>query len=157
MTDSELYDAVRAFLHTWRTASLATVDEQGHAHAANVQFAVDERLHLIFVSSDSAAHSRHLARDPQAAMTVYAHTDEDAGAAAIHGVQLHGRCARIDGADARQHAWNVYSRRFTFIADNHVLAQRVKQEQFYRFIPTWLRWIDNRRGFGFKKEMRLEA
>lgn len=157
MTDPELIDEVRTFLHTWRTASLATVDEQGHAHAANVQFAVDERLHLLFVSSDKSAHSQHVARDPAAAMTIYAHTDEASGPAAIHGLQLHGRCEIITGADAMKHAWEMYIRRFTFIADNHVLAQRVKQEPLYRFIPTWLRWIDNRRGFGFKQEMWIEA
>ena len=155
MDDKELFDEVRTFLSQWRTGSLATVDEAGQPHAANVQFVADGDLSLYFVSSISSAHSRHIAQDPYAAMTIYAHINDDEGPAAIHGLQLHGQCFAITDEADRIAAKKRYLDRFAFIAQNEALAARVKAEQFYVFRPTWLRWIDNRRGFGFKQERTL--
>lgn len=154
MDDDEFIEQIKAFLRSWRTAGLATVNADAEPHAANVQYALgdDESLPLYFVSSLRSAHSQHIALEPRIAMTIYAHTDEPDQ---IHGVQLHGLCARIDDAVASHHAWNVYTKRFPFITENPLLEERVRGEQFYRVTPTWLRWIDNRRGFGFKLERSL--
>lgn len=167
----DLWREVRAVLATWRTASIATVDDAGLPHAANVQFAVMDDgeavlasragdaaaaandapaaspVSLIFVSSPNAAHSQHIAARKQAALTIYAHVESPEQ---IHGLQMHGLCRAVTPTD-HEHALQTYLNRFTFIRDNPALQQRIEAEQLYQFTPTWLRWIDNRQSFGFKR------
>lgn len=136
-----------------RTASLATVDPQGRPHAANIQYALDDELNLYFVSDEFAAHSGHIAHNPAVALTVY-HPD-DAEPATIRGVQLHAQAVTIDDSVERAKAIALYTARFPFISTSPALQAAVEQQNFYKLTPTWLRLIDNRRGFGFKAEMNL--
>lgn len=145
---------VSQFLASCRTASLATVDEHGQPHAANVQFAHDDRLRLYWVSSPDSAHSVHVARTGRVALTVYAHDDR---VNQLHGVQFRGRVEIIDDPSAWHEAFELYTGKFTFAAALPQVRERIEQERFYRFTPTWLRWIDNRRSFGFKVERDLSA
>jgi uncharacterized protein len=136
-----------------RTASLATVDEQGHPHAANIQYVHDDPLRLYFVSSDDAAHSRHIITNPAVALTVYHHADEDP--ASIHGLQLHGQAQPSTGEAERNRVLTLYAARFPFITADPALRAMVEKQTFYCITPTWLRLIDNRRGFGWKAESEL--
>lgn len=138
-----------------RTASLATVDADGHAHAANIQYAFDDQLNLYFVSSPNAAHSQHIGANPAVALTVYDHQDSEP--AFIRGLQLHARATPVTDAVERANALALYTARFPFIATDPRLAAAVEQQSFYKLTPTWLRLIDNRRGFGWKIEMDLAA
>ena len=144
----EIVAAIRLLLETSPTASLATTDERGRPHAADVWFASDDRLRLYFVSSPDSAHARHLAREGRVALTVYARTDRPDQ---VHGVQIHGRCSPIEDAAGRQEAWAIYAARFPFVAAPPY-RQAVEAQRFYVVAPVWLRWIDNRKGFGFKVE-----
>ena len=83
--DNQIDQQVAAFLDTCRTASLATVDEQGCPHGANIQYVRDQNGYLYFISNPEAAHSRHIARNERVALTIYAHDDR---AENIHGVQM---------------------------------------------------------------------
>lgn len=139
-----------ALLADCRTASLATVDEQGHPHAANIQYVQDDQLRLYFVSSEDAAHSRHITARPAVALTIYHH--DDAQPENIRGLQLHARAEALTNDTDRDHAWTLYAARFPFIANDPQLRAAVEQQTFYRLTPTWLRLIDNRRGFGWKAE-----
>ena len=154
MTETEFNQEIRAFLSTWRTMSLATVDAQGHAHAANLQFVADDQLCLYYVSSLSSAHSEHIVIDPRVAATIYAHTDEHTQ---IHGLQLHGRCEQVVDVTQKQRIWELYVNRFDFITGNPMFESFLRSEEFFKVTPTWLRWIDNRRSFGFKMEQTLSA
>jgi len=154
VTDAQIITEVTAFLGTWRTMSLATVDAQGHAHAANIQFVPDDALNLYFVSGLASAHSQHIVLDPIVAATIYAHTDEHTQ---IHGVQLHGRCAQVSDEAEKAKAWDLYVDRFDFIQGNAMFEKHLRSEPFFKVTPTWLRWIDNRRSFGFKMEITLSA
>lgn len=145
--------SVHAFLSKWRTASLATVDAHNQPHAANVQYVHDEHWNLYFVSNPASAHSLHVEHQPQVALTVYAHTHAPNR---IHGLQIHGICRRITDESESRHAWKLYSSKFVFVKLPGV-RKIVKRESFYVVTPTWMRWIDNRRGFGFKVEKRLAA
>ncbi len=156
MTDDELLVEVTAFLQANRTASLSTVDATGHPHAANVQFAVDENLSLYFVSNLKSAHSQHIAIDPRIALSIYAPTD-DGDPTQIHGLQMHGQCQRITDPAALEQCWRTYTTRFPFIKENRTLEARVRSESFFTVTPSWFRWIDNRKTFGFKREMHLTA
>ncbi len=154
MTDAQFMQEIRVFLSAWRTMSLATVDAEGHAHAANLQFVADDRFSLYYVSSLGSAHSRHIVVDPIVAATIHAHTDDHTR---IHGVQLHGRCEQVIGDQEKARAWDLYVKRFDFIKGNAMFEEHLRSEPFFKVTPTWLRWIDNRRGFGFKVERFLSA
>lgn len=143
---------IETFLRECRTASLATVDEHGHPHAANLQFAFDKRWRLIFVSSPRSAHSIHIARQGRVAMTIYGHNDD---AAKIHGLQLHGHCKTIEKGAAWDHAMAVYSARYPMVAQSAAWHELVEKQQFYAVDAVWMRWIDNRVRFGFKFELDL--
>jgi uncharacterized protein YhbP (UPF0306 family) len=159
--DRQLWQQIDEFLATWRTASLATVDDQGRPHAANIWYACaavntgsDQPRPwpkpLFFVSNPDSAHSLHLARRPEVALTIYAHTDQ---AQQIHGLQMHGLCHMIEQPSERDQAMQIFSVRFPELATSPAILGRLESERFYRIDVTWLRWIDNRRGFGFKVEM----
>jgi uncharacterized protein YhbP (UPF0306 family) len=146
--DPNIRHEFKQFLASARTLSLATVDGRGRAHAANVWYATDPAGRLYFISNPAAAHCRHLARRPDVAATVYYPTER---ANLIHGVQLHGRCARVAGIAETRRALTLFVAKFPQVLLSSAAA-RLKTERFYRLDPTWLRWIDNRRGFGFKAE-----
>ena len=147
--DPILRQEIEQFLASARTLSLATVDEGGRAHAANVWYAQDAGCRLYFISNPAAAHSQHVARHPDVAATIYFHTDR---ANQIHGLQLHGRCTPLADAAQERRALELFSAKFPQVLLNPAAAERLKTERFYLLDPTWLRWIDNRRGFGFKAE-----
>ncbi len=127
------------------TLCLSTVDEAGLPHAANLNFAATPDLRLIFVSHPDSAHSRHIARQPSVAAAAYA---QFSSAAEIHGFQLHGLCRPLPETEFDE-AFELFCARFTYA---RAYEARIRAEQFYRITPRWVRWIDNRRQFGFKIE-----
>lgn len=149
----EIDRQIDALLESSRTASLATVNEHGRPHAANVQYVHDQRRRLYFVSDSASAHARHIARTGDIALTIYAHPDDRPER--IHGLQLHGRCRMLTEPEDRRHGRDLYLQKYTFVADSPDLRRAVEAQPIYRVTPTWLRWIDNRRGFGFKHEIKV--
>ncbi|MEO1235346.1 MAG: pyridoxamine 5'-phosphate oxidase family protein [Planctomycetota bacterium] len=145
---------IELFLATCRTASLATVDADGQPHAANIQYVHADGWCLHWVSSPSSAHSQHLGANPRAAITVYAHLDAPD---TIHGLQLHGEVDLVIAhGQAQWHdVWDRYTAKYAFINSLPQLRAAAEKQRFYRFRPTWMRWIDNRRGFGWKVEKTL--
>lgn len=143
---SDPYSEAAFLLDQARTACLATADAQGDPHAANVQFVHLGRGQLLWASKPTSAHSEHLRTRPAVALTVYGHADVDPDG--IHGVQLRGQALPVALDEA---LWRAYVQRFPVAAAMRPAFDAGRQ-QLYRFEPTWIRWIDNRRGFGFKLE-----
>lgn len=156
MTDAELLAVVREFLDGTRTASLATADGSGTPHAANVQLVrgAGLSLNVYWVSAPGSDHSRHLLDRPEAAMTVYGHDDT---AGNIHGVQMRGSAAVVPAAEAWADTWDLYTRKYPVVMTMPQVREKIDAgaQSFYCLRPVWLRWIDNRRGFGWKREMAL--
>ncbi|XAL99384.1 pyridoxamine 5'-phosphate oxidase family protein [Phycisphaeraceae bacterium D3-23] len=148
MEDADLYPHITAFLIAHRTMSLATVDADGAPHAANVQYVSDDAWNLYWVSSPESAHSLHLAERPGAAVTAYAHTDAPDQ---IHGLQMHGRANAVQNEKAIALVRKLYDATYPFTAEPPY-RDAIDAQTFYRLRPTWLRWIDNRRGFGWSYE-----
>lgn len=143
---------IETFLATCKTASLATVDVHGKPCAANIQYVHDNQWRLYWVSSMSSAHSVNVDRaKPQAAVTIYAHQDSPEK---IHGLQLCGVATLLDGGKIDD-AYKLYAAKYPFIT-GPPYDEAMKLQQFYCFTPTWLRWIDNRKGFGWKVEKTIE-
>ncbi len=131
------------------TLTLATTGEDGQPHAAAVYFVADDNLRLYFFSDPSSQHSQDIGRDPRAAVAVYpeCHDWKD-----IRGLQMRGEVRLVLSPSEWQAAWERYVAKFPFVSE---LAQVVSQNALYVFIPSWLRWVDNRYGFGFKQEWSL--
>ena len=141
-------DPVRALLDETTTMVLATRGPDGTPRATPVYFAAEENLRLIFLSDPDSAHSRNLSSAPQSSVAIY---PEEPDWRRLRGVQMTGRAAAIDGPEAEL-ARRAYARRFPFVGE---LARALDASRTYAFLPSWVRLIDNRRGFGFQQEWRL--
>jgi uncharacterized protein YhbP (UPF0306 family) len=150
MSDSVIADwpkALTDLLGDSTTCSLATIDNNGAPHAANVNFAFDSTADVYFLSAPHSQHIQHIATNPTVAATAYA---PFARASEIRGVQLHGTVQPVDNATLPiEQLWQLLTERFPDIAD---MEARARSQQFYRLRPTWVRLIDNRNGFGWKAE-----
>jgi len=149
--DDALRKRVLGFLKKAKVASLATVDEAGNPHSCSIFFANDEQFRFFFVSAPDSDHSLHAARNANVAGAVYAHVRAPNR---VHGIQFHGRCSPINDPDLRQHAWKHFSGKFPYVA-LPPLRQRFDAEQFYMVEMTWMRFTDNRKGFGWKQEVKM--
>ena len=141
-------DSVRALLEETSTMVLATCMPDGAPRATPVYFAADDSLRLIFLSDPDSAHSRNLAASPRTSAAVY---PEERNWRKLRGLQMTGQARILDGDEAEA-ARRAYARRFPFVAE---LASAMAASQIYAFSPTWVRLIDNRRGFGFQQEWSL--
>jgi len=141
----DLPDLLRRFAAEVPTLSLATADDAGRPHAANLNFAADDALDLFFLSKPTSAHAVHLNTRPEVAATAYAPFESPEQ---IRGMQIHGRCEAADPADFEA-TWQIFCAKFPYARD---MESRARGESFYRLRPRWIRWIDNRVSFGFKIE-----
>ena len=128
--------------------TLATSDQAGEPHAAAVYFASDDELNFYFFSDLQTQHGQDLALRPQCAIAIYPECQDWQD---IRGLQLRGEVRPVQPGPEWEHAWAVYRSKFPFVSE---MRELVAQNQLYVFIPTWVRLVDNRRGFGFKQEWR---
>lgn len=141
----EVREAVQRLLSETNTVVVATQGRHGVAAAA-LFFWADEHLNLYWLSSPESEHSVNLLANPEVAATV---SVQAATWPEIRGVQLRGR-ARV--ADSREHLPS-YRSKFALGSDFDAVIQR---SEWYVFRPTWLRYIDNGKGFAKKWELHLD-
>ena len=155
MEEVDIYPQVAKFLVGHRTLSLATVDAEGNPHAANVQYVSDDAWNLYWVSSPDSAHSQHLVDRPSAAATLYAHAESHADAPNdIHGLQMRGKAIALRNEKAIALVAKLYEATYPFTVESPY-KEAIAEQVFYRFRPNWVRWIDNRQGFGWSYEKNL--
>jgi uncharacterized protein YhbP (UPF0306 family) len=143
-------DAIRLLLGETPALTLSTINADGTPRATPLYFAFDEDLRLLFLSDGKTMHAANLKRDAEAAAALYPAVDDWR---AIRGLQLKGRVECLGGAVAGCAELAVYVKRFPFAAD---VAAQAAESLLFRFEPTWMRLIDNRRGFGFQREWHAE-
>ena len=151
MADLSIDQEIETFLALCKTASLATVDAHGKPCAANIQYASDKAWRLYWVSSEDSAHSINIEHQHDAAITIYAHMDSPES---IHGLQLRGQVTMLDRGQAEDAALLRYTEKYPFVS-NPPFSEAIKRQRIYCFTPSWLRWIDNRKGFGWKFEKTI--
>jgi uncharacterized protein YhbP (UPF0306 family) len=71
-------------------------------------------------------------------------------------LQIEGTCSPLSG-QATKTAKQIYLQKFPFIRQNKLLLVMLNTVTFYQITPTWIRLIDNSRGFGHKEEIRLSS
>lgn len=141
-------ESVRAFLAAHSTLSLATVNAQGRPQNAPLFYAADDDT-LIWVSGPHSRHSHNIAVTGRAAVTVY---NETWSWHEIAGLQMEGAAHLIPTGPARERAWELYKAKFPFVVE---FEAEVSRSEFYRFVPEWIRLIDNKVQFGYKEEIDL--
>jgi uncharacterized protein YhbP (UPF0306 family) len=135
--------------------TLATVGEGGEPHAATVYFAADDvHQNLYFFSAPGSQHSLDLSANPRVAATIHPLVE---GWREIRGLQLRGEAHPIPLGAEWERAWARYLVKFPFTGElQGVIASKTARNTLYTFRPDWVRWIDNRRGFGHKEEWTPE-
>lgn len=145
---------IEAFLAAHHTVSLATVDEQGAPHAANVLYAPDG-LALHWMSDTQTRHSRHIEVRPRVTATV---APDYADFRLIRGLQIFGTARRLAGGESVATARRMVSR-YGFLAElasgPAALRAAFEKAGFYRLEPRIITLIDNTRGFGTKDTLEL--
>jgi uncharacterized protein YhbP (UPF0306 family) len=116
--------------------SLATVTIGGKAHINHMYFAWNESFDVFWASDPDSLHSRNLARNSSAAITVY--DSRQTWGRPDRGIQLFGT-GGLAGERAVQTAKRAYAKRFSAF-DSEVSDFY----PFYRFRPRSLKIFDER-------------
>jgi uncharacterized protein YhbP (UPF0306 family) len=128
------------------TMTLATAGPDSQPHAAAVFFAAGPDLGLYFFSEAHSQHAQDLRENPQAAISIYPQCNDWRE---IRGLQMRGPAHPLDPGAAWDTGWELYTQKFPFV---NALKMIVQKNSLYVFSPEWIRLVDNRRGFGHKKE-----
>lgn len=136
---------LRSIINETHCLTLATVDPDGSPRATPLFFAVDESLHLYFLSDPESEHCLNFTRDPHAAVGLF---PEIEGWRQIRGVQMKGVVDLVSDT-TRDEGLACYYKRFPFVS---LLKHVVIKSEIFRFQPQWIRMIDNRRKFGAHRE-----
>jgi uncharacterized protein YhbP (UPF0306 family) len=132
--------------------TLSTLDPEAGPCAAPVYFVSRQGAQagsiwrLYFFSEAASQHAQNLSRDGRAAAAIY---PECLGWQEIRGLQLRGWVKSVPKGGEWELAWQAYCAKFPFVTQ---LKPIVARNELYVFVPTWIRLVDNRRGFGFKQE-----
>jgi len=145
LTPVELRDRLVGLL-SLTTMTIATTSGNEEPHAAAVYFVCDNQLNLFFFSSPKSQHSIDISYQPRAAVTIY---PECFGWQDIHGLQMRGEIIHLKEQGEWHLAWKLYQIKFPFVSD---LEEILARNQLHKFSPDWIRLVDNRQGFGYKRE-----
>jgi len=129
------------------TLTLCTIGSGGEAHAAPVYFSTTgEPVVFYFFSDKNSQHGQDILRKPQAAAALYPSVESWQE---IRGLQIKGDVHPVFPGAEWQAAWETYQTKFPFVV---TLKPIVTQSQLFVLDPFWIRLVDNRIGFGYKKE-----
>jgi uncharacterized protein YhbP (UPF0306 family) len=143
-------ERVRSLLLSQTTLALATADENSMPRATPLFYVADDALRLNWFSSRSSLHSRNLARNPQVSVAIFREVESWRQ---IQGVQMQGSVAVISDKKLRESITKDYCERFQL---GNLFALAIGRSALYCFTPSWLRYIDNTRRFGYKFELELK-
>lgn len=158
MSEAGRADVAR-MLTAHHVLTLAT-SREGVAWAATVFYASDAAFNLYFVSDRRTRHAQDMLANPQVALAINADPDNWHD---VRGLQMAGEAARVEGVE-RATALALYLGKFASVkalfesprsADEQTIAQRLKNTDFWRVTPNFIRLVDNERGFGFRIELQL--
>jgi uncharacterized protein YhbP (UPF0306 family) len=142
---------IQQFLEEHNTLSLATVDEEGAPSICSLFYAFGPDLTLYFLSDPKTAHGQQLKDGAVVAVSI---AQDNQNWQTIQGLQLRGVAGPCSEPDEEEIARELYAQRFPFIAKVELLVGPLARARYYKIVPTWIRLIDNRRGFGHKEEWR---
>lgn len=146
---SETKAAAEHLLRGQSTLVLSTVNPDGTPHAAPLFYLVGGHLELYWFSSASSQHSQNLSRGGTVSVAVYVATE---CWKEIRGVQATGTPERITDHKMRKEITRLYCERFHL---GQIFRLAFARSLLYVFRPSWIRYIDNSKRFGFRSEVSL--
>lgn len=148
----------REFVSTQNTLTLATMNVDGSPHVCDLFFAHDGAV-FYFLSDPKTRHVQNFLRDARVSATIHG---ASTGWQEIRGVQIVGAAMRVEHAIERTRAYELYVRKFSFVRPWLTSVDALGKIhatlgviEVYKIVASWLRWIDNARGFGFKEEFNM--
>ncbi len=150
LKETELREAALAEMRGHSVLTLATTGETG-PHAVSLMYAHDG-FDIFWLSDPKTRHSRHLAANPSAAVTIAGQYEDFRE---IRGLQMNGEGRRLTSTDAEKAGFDLLEARYPFLKQFAAgkLARSLGAAAVYRFRPASLTLIDNGRGFGFKQSL----
>ncbi|PSH03420.1 MAG: hypothetical protein CXZ00_12325 [Acidobacteria bacterium] len=148
-TTEERLNLIRDLLLNESTVTLATISGDGFAHAAPLYY-VSDGLRIFWFSSAKSDHSIHLELNDRVSACVYRSSQ---GWKEIRGVQMRGVARLVTSKSARQEITSAYIERFKL---GNMFRVAISQSNLYEFSPSWIRYLDNSRYFGYKFELSCD-
>ena len=156
MDVSALRVEIEAFIAAHHTMMLATVAEDGSAHAASLLYAPDGMC-LVWTSDPASRHSLHLDARRRVSATI---APDYSDFAAVRGVQMAGEAERLSGVIDIARAGALLTLRYPFLASLAVAPAALRaawdKASFYRLTPSRITLIDNTKGFGHKATLLVD-
>ncbi len=144
-------ERVRLLVLSQTTLALATADENSTPRTTPLFYLADDALRLYWFSSRSSLHSKNLARNPRASVAVFRQVESWRQ---IQGIEMQGSAAIVAAKPLRESITRDYCERFQL---GNLFALAIGRSALYCFTPSWLRYIDNTRRFGYKFEIELSS
>jgi len=134
-SSAKLTTVARNLMNASPLCAIATVSPGSRAHISHVYFAWTATFEVCWISDPDSLHSRNLARNPSAAVTVF--KSAQVWGRPDRGMQLFGTAKEVGGRPA-QGAERAYSVRFKNYGG---LDESLR---FYRFHPRTVQLFDER-------------
>jgi len=144
-------EMIAAHLRQESTLALATVDEHGEPCIAPLFYLSGPALSLYWLSSPSSLHSRNIERAPCASATVYRNAEKWKD---IRGVQMRGSVTVVTEPARRKALIKLYCERFQL---GSIFRLAIGRSRLYEFRPTFIRYLDNSKRFGYTFEVTIDA
>ncbi len=154
-----LKDTILSYLKGHNTMTLATSGDGG-PWAASV-FYVNDGFTLYFLSEPTSRHSADIEKNHIVAVTI---NEDYRDWREIQGIQLYGQADKVESRRERARALALYVAKYPFVGKmllspklfSPKIVRAVAKVKFYKVVPRWIRFINNRVEFGYKEEMTLE-
>jgi uncharacterized protein YhbP (UPF0306 family) len=147
--DYETQKAIDSLVRSQTTLVLSTVSADGEPYAAPLFYLAGGELEFYWFSSSSSQHSENLIRSQSVAVAIYASTEHWKE---ICGVQMRGAPKKITDRKVRRDVTRRYCERFHL---GRVFRLALSRSSLYLLRPSWIRYIDNSRHFGYRTEIDL--
>ncbi len=142
-------DIVRRFVERHSALVLATTDPAGSPRATPLFYCASPSLSLCWFSSARSAHSANCMRSPLNSVAIHSGASDWKQ---IQGVQMRGLVSRVTDPAARAALAHAFAARFHLGAAPLVALRR---SSLFCFVPSWVRYIDNTRRFGYRFELEI--
>jgi uncharacterized protein YhbP (UPF0306 family) len=145
----ETQKAIERLVRSQSTLVLSTVNVDGDPYATPLFYLAGTELELYWFSSDSSQHSGDLNRSRSVAVAIHTATEHWKE---ICGVQIRGTVETITDRKFRRDVTRRYCERFHL---GTIFRLALARSSLYVLWPSWIRYTDNSRHFGYRSEIYL--
>ncbi len=162
VADEEVWRLAAEFLTERYVMAVGTAGPEG-PWVASVYFAgtIEEApLRLYFLSAGHSRHGQNVAANPRVAASI---NEDEHDWRAIRGIQLEGTCEVVRTAREGLRAWRTYLGKFAMVrqmlrqarTNPGGMGEKLLRTQMYCLRVERLFYLDNRQGFGDRREVRI--